>query len=67
MSANGSADLVFVNGAVYTVDAARRWAQAVAVKDGRIAAVGTEGDVDDLVGSTTEVIDLRGRMLLPGF
>ncbi|OFW78083.1 MAG: amidohydrolase, partial [Actinobacteria bacterium RBG_19FT_COMBO_70_19] len=67
MSANGSADLVFVNGAVYTVDAARRWAQAVAVKDGRVAAVGTEGDVDDLVGSTTEVIDLRGRMLLPGF
>ena len=67
MSANGPADLVFVNGAVYTVDAARRWAQAVAVKDGRIAAVGTEGDVDDLVGSTTEVIDLRGRMLLPGF
>jgi len=67
VSANGSADLVFVNGAVYTVDAARRWAQAVAVRDGRIAAVGTDADVEELVGSKTEVIDLGGKMLLPGF
>ena len=67
MSSNGSADLVFVNGAVYTVDAVRRWAQAVAVKDGRIAAVGIDADVKELVGPATEVIDLRGRMLLPGF
>ncbi|HEU4356501.1 MAG TPA: amidohydrolase family protein, partial [Actinomycetota bacterium] len=67
MAANGSADLVLVNGAVYTVDAARRWARAVAVKDGRIAAVGTDDDVRELVGSGTEVVDLRGRMVLPGF
>lgn len=67
MSANGSADLVFVNGAVYTVDAVRRWAKAVAVKDGRIVAVGAEDDVKERVGPSTEVIDLRGRMLLPGF
>lgn len=67
MSSNGSADLAFVNGAVYTVDAARRRAHAVAVKDGRVAAVGTDDDIRDLVGSGTEVIDLRGRMLLPGF
>ena len=38
------ADLVFVNGDVYTVDAARSWANAVAVDDGAIVAVGTEGD-----------------------
>ncbi|HEX5950011.1 MAG TPA: amidohydrolase [Actinomycetota bacterium] len=67
MAANGSADLVLVNGAVYTVDAARRWARAVAVKDGRIAAVGTDDDVREFVGSRTEVVDLRGRMVLPGF
>jgi Predicted metal-dependent hydrolase with the TIM-barrel fold len=43
---NGSAaDLVFVNGAVYTVDAMRSWAQAVAVRDGRVALVGTDDDV----------------------
>ena len=38
---NGSADLVFVNGPVYTVDASRSWASAVAVKAGTIVAVGT--------------------------
>ena len=62
-----SADLVFVNGAVYTVDAARRWASGIAVKGGRIIAVGSADDIRDLVGSGTEVIDLKGRMLVPGF
>jgi hypothetical protein len=61
------AELVFVNGAVYTVDAARRWARAVAVADGRISAVGTDDDVRELIGPNTEVIDLAGKMLLPGF
>lgn len=61
------ADLVFRNGAVYTVDPARPWARAVAVEHGRIVAVGDDDDVRDTVGSATEVVDLRGRMLLPGF
>ena len=39
---NGSADLVFVNGPVYTVDAARSWTTAVAVKAGTIVAVGAD-------------------------
>ena len=67
MSKDGSADLAFVNGDVYTVDAARTWAQAVAVRDGRIVAVGTDAIVADLIGTSTEVIDLGGRMLVPGF
>jgi predicted amidohydrolase YtcJ len=61
------ADLAFVNGAVYTVDAVRSWAQAVAVSSGRIVAVGSDSDIGQLNGPGTEVIDLRGRMLLPGF
>jgi predicted amidohydrolase YtcJ len=61
------ADLVFVNGAVYTVDATRRWARAVAVRGGRIAAVGTDDAVREHTGPSTEVIDVGGRMLLPGF
>jgi len=61
------ADLAFVNGAVYTVDAARSRAQAVAVKDGRIAAVGSDGAVREHLGPRTEVFDLAGRMLVPGF
>ena len=67
MNANGAADLVLTNGAVYTVDAARSRAEAVAVKDGRIKAVGASAAVADLIGTGTEVIDLRGRMLVPGF
>src|SRR6266542_113371 len=62
----GAADTVFVNGPVYTVDAARSWTDAVAVRDGRIAALGGEA-VRALVGRRTEVIDIAGKMLLPGF
>jgi predicted amidohydrolase YtcJ len=61
------ADLIFTNGAVYTVDAARRWANAVAIRDGRIAAVGTDDQVRSLAGPSTTVQDLEGRMLVPGF
>jgi predicted amidohydrolase YtcJ len=67
VSGSGAADLIFVNGAVYTVDATRRWAQAVAVRQGRIVAVGSDVDVAELRGERTEVVDLAGRMVLPGF
>ena len=50
MAPNGTADLVFVNGRVATMDAARRWAGAVAVAQGQIVAVGTDADVADLIG-----------------
>ena len=62
----GAADLVLRNGAVYTVDAARSWAQAVAVKDGKIVFVGTDADLGDRIGAATQVVDLKGRMLMPG-
>jgi predicted amidohydrolase YtcJ len=61
------ADLIFVNGAVYTVDAARRWASAVAIRDGHIAAVGSDARIRELAGRSTEVVNLAGKMLLPGF
>jgi predicted amidohydrolase YtcJ len=66
-SSASSADKVLVNGAVYTVDAARSWAQAVSIKDGRIQLVGTDDDVRQAVGPGTEIVDLAGRMLVPGF
>jgi predicted amidohydrolase YtcJ len=65
--AERAADLVFTGGGVYTVDAVRRRAQAVAVRDGRIVAVGADADARDLIGPATELVDLRGRLLLPGF
>ena len=61
------ADLVLTGGAVYTVDAARTWAQAVAISGGRIAAVGTDAEMRPHVGPRTEVVNLHGRMVLPGF
>jgi predicted amidohydrolase YtcJ len=61
------ADLVFTGGGVYTVDAVRRRTQAVAIRGGRIVAVGSDADVRELVGPSTDVVDLRGRLLLPGF
>lgn len=60
------ADIVFTGGAVFTADTVRSRATAVAVTDGRIAAVGGY-DVRDLIGPSTEVVDLGGRMLVPGF
>ena len=41
--------------------------EAVAVQDGRIAAVGTDADLRELAGAGTEIVDLRGGMLIPGF
>ena len=56
-----------VNGAVHTVDPNKPRAQAVAVADGKIAAVGSDDDVRALIGPRTEVLDLKGRTVLPGF
>ena len=61
------ADLVLRGGRVATMDAARRWATALAARDGRIVAVGPDPLVRDLIGPRTRVIDLRGRTVTPGF
>ncbi|MFD4960518.1 amidohydrolase [Microbacterium sp. NPDC058389] len=60
------ADLVFTGGPVFTANTVRSRADAVAVSGGRIVAVGGD-DVRELVGPSTEVVDLAGRLLLPGF
>ena len=61
-----AADTVIVNAKVYTVDAAKPWAEAVAVRGGRIVAVGTAKDISRYKGKTTGVIDAAGRLVLPG-
>jgi predicted amidohydrolase YtcJ len=61
------ADLVLINGGIYTVDPERSWAQAAAVRDGVFVAIGTNKDIEPLLGPATRVIDLEGRMALPGF
>ncbi len=61
------ADLIFRNGVVLTIDERRPQAEAVAIGRERIIAVGTDADVAGLIGPETRVVDLRGRMLVPGF
>ena len=52
---------------MYTLDAARSWAQAVAIRAGRIVYVGSDAGAALYIGAKTRVVALGGRMLLPGF
>ena len=65
MSSSG-VDLIIRNGKVITVNSGFDLARAVAVKDGRIVAVGGDKEVSALAGPGTEVMDLEGRSMLPG-
>jgi len=60
------ADFVLTNGKVYTGVAAAPWARSVAVRDGKIVAVGSDGDLDSRVGPETRVLDAKGRLVIPG-
>ena len=62
-----SADLVVRNARVYTVEPAMPTAQAFAVRDGRILAVGSNDSIDGLIGKDTDVFDARGMTVVPGF
>jgi predicted amidohydrolase YtcJ len=62
-----TADLVVRNAKVYTVEQAAPTAQAFAVRDGRIVAVGSNESVSPLIGAGTEVYDARGLTIVPGF
>ncbi|MBP0624070.1 amidohydrolase family protein [Cupriavidus consociatus] len=61
------AEAIYVNGKVLTVDAGNRVAEAVAIRDGRIQAVGRRADIEALVGPSTRVVDLKGKTMIPGF
>jgi predicted amidohydrolase YtcJ len=61
------ADLVLTGGRVATMDAARSWANALAVRDGRIVAVGDDRSIRTHIGRSSRVIELRGRTVTPGF
>lgn len=61
------ADRLFTNGAIYTVDENRSWAEAIAVTAGQIVFVGDMDGAQAWIGPETQVTDLDGYMLLPGF
>ena len=61
------ADIVLLNGKIFTAEPGAHVAQAVAISVERILAVGTTMDVEALAGATTRRIDLQGRLVTPGF
>ena len=61
------ADVVFTNGAVLTMDSANPTARAVAIRGGRIVYVGSDEGAQPLIGTSTRVLDLGGKTLMPGF
>ncbi|MFT5440792.1 MAG: putative amidohydrolase YtcJ, partial [Alphaproteobacteria bacterium] len=61
-----SPDMVLTNATVLTADATDSEAEAVAIYNGRIGAVGSAGDIEALADGRTQMIDLKGRTVLPG-
>ena len=59
--------VIFRGGRIYTVNAAEPWAEAVAIRGKKIVAVGADAQVSKLAGPATRVVELNGRMMLPGF
>lgn len=67
ISAQDSADLVLRGGKIVTVDDAQPLAEALAVRGDRIVAVGSDQQIQPLIGDRTQVIDLQGKLAVPGF
>ncbi|WP_292551024.1 amidohydrolase family protein, partial [Mesorhizobium sp.] len=65
--ADHNADLIVVNGRVLTMDADNPAAEAIAVHDGAIIAVGSRASIEELKGPATKVIDAKGCSVVPGF
>jgi hypothetical protein len=63
----GPADTIVWHAKIYTVNAKRPWAEAVAIRGARIVAVGSDKEMEAYRGSSTQMIDAAGRLLLPGF
>jgi predicted amidohydrolase YtcJ len=61
-----TADTTYTNGRIYTVNDGQVWAEAVAIKDGKFLAVGSNEDIAAVTGDGTDVIDLNGAFAMPG-
>ena len=66
LGAQRPADMVLLNGNIYTVDSARPTASAMAVRAGRILFVGSDGEARKLAKGSTKLVDLRGATVVPG-
>lgn len=66
-SSGEKADSIYFNGSIYTVDTSNPQVEAVAVKGGMIMAVGSKSEIMKLQGDETEMVDLKGQTMTPGF
>ncbi|PCI53275.1 MAG: amidohydrolase [Alphaproteobacteria bacterium] len=64
---NDTADLVFTNGNIYTVNTDTPWVQSVGIKDGRIVALGSDAETAKWVGPQTKTVNLHGKLAMPSF
>jgi len=62
-----TADVVLIHARIYTVNVRQPWAEALAIRDGKILAVGTDSEIDHYRGASTKVIEGKGQLVLPGF
>ena len=58
---------LYFGGEIYTVDVSNPTTESLAVKNGTIVAVGAKSDCRSALGSTPELVDLKGSVMLPGF
>jgi predicted amidohydrolase YtcJ len=61
-----TADVIYINAEIYTLDPKYPWANAVAIQGDKFIAVGSDEDIEKFVGKNTVVVDLLGRMVMPG-
>jgi hypothetical protein len=64
---SGGADTIVVHARIYTLSPRQRWAEALAIRDGRILAFGNDREIAAFRGSKTKVIDAQRHLVLPGF
>ena len=62
-----AADTILLHGRIYTVDRNHPWAEALAIRDGKLVAVGTEKEISGYRSTATKIIDAKGHLVLPGF
>src|SRR6187402_1300815 len=62
-----TADVILINGKVWTSESASSFAEAIAIKNNQIIQVGKSADIKKLANTQTQIIDLKGRLVIPGF
>ena len=67
LAQNPSADSLVINARIYTVNSQQPWAEALAIRSGKILAVGAARELEKYRGTATKVLDAKGYLVLPGF